>query len=138
MKVYKRSYAIKTLIFIAVLSIFGCSKLEEKIFDESIDTDLISDPNNAAGLVSPAYAQLRHLNEFWSYWSLQQACTDETMFPTRGTDWYDNGAWQQMHLHTWTANHTQIQGTWDAIVAGISRANTGLFYLNQFPKSAEI
>jgi len=121
-----------------VLSIIGCSKLEEKIFDETLDTDLVEDPENAPALVGPVYAQLRILNEFWGTWSMKEACTDEAMFPTRGTDWFDNGAWQQMHLHSWTTSHAHIDGGWNAVVTGISRANTALFYLNQFPQSAEI
>lgn len=120
------------------LSIFGCSDLNEIIFDETLDTDLVENPNNASGLVGPVYAQLRALNEFWGFWSLQQATTDEAMFPTRGTDWYDNGIWQQTHLHTWTPSHDHVSGTWNALFTGISRANTALYYLSQFPQSADI
>lgn len=126
------------MLLALIATSFGCSDLKEVIYDESLDTELIQDPANAPGLVAPTYAQLRHLNEFFSFWGLVQAPTDETMFPTRGTDWYDNGAWQELHLHTWTASHGTILNGWNALVTGISRANTGLYYLNQFEQSTEI
>ena len=124
-------------MFIAVYSV-SCTKLDEIVLDEVLDTSLIDDPANAPGLVNPAYANLRLLNEFWGPWGLQEASTDEAMFPTRGTDWYDGGLWQQDHLHTWTANHGHVTGAWNVILQGQSRANTGIYYLSQFPQSIEI
>ncbi|NQU82431.1 MAG: RagB/SusD family nutrient uptake outer membrane protein [Parcubacteria group bacterium] len=124
-------------MFVAI-SIASCTKLDEKIFDEEMGTSLIDDPANAPGLVNPAYASLRNLNEFWGTWGLQEATTDEAMFPTRGTDWYDNGIWQQDHLHTWSADHGHVSGAWNVILQGISRANTGIYYLKEFPSTTEI
>lgn len=121
-----------------IATLASCTDLEEKVFDEVLDTSLIDDPANAAGLVNPAYANLRLLNEFWGTWGLQEATTDEAMFPTRGTDWYDGGLWQQDHLHTWTANHGHMSNAWNVMLQGISRANTGLYYLSKFSASPEI
>jgi hypothetical protein len=105
-----------------IATLASCTNLEEQVFDEVLDTSLIDDPANASGLVNPAYANLRLLNEFWGTWGLQEATTDEAMFPTRGTDWYDGGLWQQDHLHTWTANHGHISNAWNVMLQGISRA----------------
>jgi len=138
MKIMKFNLLIKVLMIFMAVSFVSCTKLNEKIFDEASGTSLINDPANAPGLVNPAYATLRKTNEFWGVWGLQEACTDEAMFPTRGTDWYDNGSWQAFHLHTWTSEHTIVKSGWDVILQGISRANTGIYYLKQFPSSAEI
>ncbi len=138
MKSIKFNLLFKVMVLFAAISLVSCTKLNEKVFDEVLDTSLINDPANAPGLVNPAYATLRKLNEFWGVWGLQEACTDEAMFPTRGTDWYDNGSWQAFHLHTWTAQHTIVGSAWNVILQGISRANTGIYYLKQFPSSADI
>ncbi len=138
MKIMKFNLLIKVLMIFMAVSFVSCTKLNEKIFDEASGTSLINDPANAPGLVNPAYATLRKTNEFWGVWGLQEACTDEAMFPTRGTDWYDNGSWQAFHLHTWTSEHTIVKSGWDVILQGISRANTGIYYLKQFPSSGEI
>jgi len=138
MKKLKLNLLIKILMIFVTLSLFSCTKLNEKVFDEASGKSLITDPANAPGLVNPAYATLRKLNEFWGVWGLQEASTDEAMFPTRGTDWYDNGSWQAFHLHTWTAEHTIIKSGWDVILQGISRANTGIYYLKKFPSTPAI
>ena len=33
---------------------------------------------------------------------------DESLVPTRGGDWDDNGVWRVLHNHTWNADHGQI------------------------------
>jgi len=47
--------------------------------------------------------------------------------PTRGQDWYDNGAWLEMHNMTWTASSNNglgsINGVWNTAYGGIARAN---------------
>ncbi|HEX3005991.1 MAG TPA: RagB/SusD family nutrient uptake outer membrane protein [Bacteroidales bacterium] len=97
--------------------------------------DLLNDPNNVQALIDAPYASLRHLIEWYDYWGLQQISTDETAFPTRGTDWYDNGAWQQLHLHTWGPDHIRLENVWDALGQGIARANIAMHYIGQFEKS---
>src|SRR6202000_689503 len=39
---------------------------------------------------------------------LEQCTSDETLVPTRGGDWDDNGVWRVLHNHTWNADHGQI------------------------------
>ncbi len=34
--------------------------------------------------------------------------SDESLVPTRGGDWDDNGVWRVIHAHTWNADHAQI------------------------------
>ena len=138
MKIMKFNLLIKVLMIFMVVSFVSCTKLDEKIFDESVDTSLISDPANAPGLVNPAYASLRLLNNLWSAFGLQEATTDEIQVPTRGTDWYDNGSWTNMYLHKVTPEHSIDNTSWDNILQGMSRANTGIYYLKQFPSSGEI
>lgn len=124
------------IIAIIVFSVpMACTDLEENVLDQQLGADLINNPNNVQSLINPPYASLRRTIEWYDYWALQQISSDETAFPTRGSDWYDNGAWQQLHLHTWTPDHIRLKNVWDALSQGISRANTAMHYIGQFTQT---
>jgi hypothetical protein len=106
------------------------------VLDEQLGTNLINDPNNVQALINPPYASLRHTIEWFDYWGLQEITTDEVIVPARGTDWYDNGDWQKLHLQTWTADHIRLKNVWDALNQGVSRANTAIYYIGKFPQTA--
>jgi len=46
--------------------------------------------------------------------------------PTRGSDWFDNGTWLELHRQTWSANSpgtlSFLNGAWNTAYAGIARA----------------
>jgi hypothetical protein len=101
---------IKTILpFVALL--VGCTKL-----DESLNSTLTSaEAASALGaqgtdlLLKAAYADIAtpfHNQD--QVFSLQENTSDESLVPTRGGDWDDNGAWRVLHAHTWDANHGQI------------------------------
>jgi hypothetical protein len=133
MKRYK--LLLITAAFSGIIAV-SCTDLKENVLDEQLGQDLINNPSNIESLINPPYASLRRLIEWYDYWGLQQITSDETIFPTRGTDWFDNGAWQQLHLHTWNADHIRLKNVWDALSTGISRANTAIHYIGQFDQNA--
>lgn len=122
-------------VFLLSLSI-GCTDLEENVIDEQLGADLINNPNNIESLINPPYGSLRNIIEWYDYWGLQQVTSDETIFPTRGSDWFDNGAWQQLHLHSWTPDHIRFKNVWDNLSRGVSRSNTAIYYIGQFEQNA--
>lgn len=129
----------KFILFLTVLGLLaavGCTDLEENVLDEQLGADLINDPANVQSLINPPYGSLRRTIEWYDYWALQEVSTDEVIIPTRGTDWYDNGAWMELHLHTWTPDHIRMKNVWDALSQGISRANTAIYYIGQFDQNA--
>lgn len=128
----------KFSILIALLTLIfaSCTDLKEEVLDEQLGSDLVNNPANIDALINPPYAQLRRTIEWYDYWALQQISTDETAFPTRGTDWFDNGAWQQLYLHTWTPDHIRLVDVWDVLGQGISRSNTAIHYIGEFPQTA--
>lgn len=101
-------------------------------------TDLTEVPNDAltpdnafrtdaeilAGIAS-VYARLR--SPMWGYYNLSEITTDEMLVPTRGSDWFDNGRWLEIHRQTWTANSgsalDDMNGTWNDLFSGVARAN---------------
>ena len=133
MKQYK---LILLFTVFGLLATVGCTDLEETVLDEQLGADLVNNPENIQSLINPPYASLRRTIEWFDYWALQEVSTDEVIIPTRGTDWYDNGAWMELHLHTWTPDHIRMKNVWDALSQGISRANTAIYYIGQFPQTA--
>jgi len=132
----KRYKYIKYCILFAFIGIVSCTDLKEKVLDEQLGTDLVNDPANVEALINPPYASLRRTIEWGDYWGLQEISTDEVIVPTRGTDWYDGGDWQQLHLQTWTANHPRLKTVWEQLNQGVSRANTAIYYIGKFPQTA--
>lgn len=132
----KRNIILKFSALFAITGIVACTNLDEKVLDEQLGTDLVSNPDNIQSLINPPYASLRRTIEWYDYWALQEVSTDEVIIPTRGTDWYDNGDWQQLHLQTWTADHGRMKNVWDALNQGVSRANTAIYYIGQFSQNA--
>jgi hypothetical protein len=47
--------------------------------------------------------------------------------PTRGSDWYDNGRWLEIHRQQWTPNSgstlEDINGAWNDLFAGVAKSN---------------
>jgi hypothetical protein len=132
----KRYKFIKYCTLIAFTGIVACTNLDEKVLDEQLGTDLVNDPSNMTALINAPYASLRRTIEWYDYWALQEVSTDEVIVPTRGTDWYDNGEWQQLHLQSWTADHIRMKNVWEALNQGVSRANTAINYIGKFTESA--
>ncbi len=134
MKQYK---LILFLMITGLLASTGCTDLQENVLDEQLGADLVNNPENIESLINPPYGSLRRTIEWYDYWALQEVSTDEVVIPTRGTDWYDNGAWMELHLHTWTPDHIRLKNVWDALNQGVSRANTAINYIGQFQQNAK-
>ena len=132
----KRYKFINYCTLFAIIGLVSCTDLKEKVLDEQLGTNLVNDPANVEALINPPYASLRRTIEWFDYWGLQEISTDEVIVPTRGTDWYDGGDWQKLHLQTWTADHVRLKNVWEALNQGVSRANTAIFYIGKFTQTA--
>jgi hypothetical protein len=104
-----------------------CTNLTETPHDAlTPETAFQTDAQVLAG-VAGIYAQLRPLDNNVGYMSVEGLPTDEIIVPTRGSDWFDNGQWLDMHRQTWTANSggtlTFLNGTWNDIFSGVAKAN---------------
>jgi hypothetical protein len=110
----------------AVLGFGSCTKLQEKVLDESSTVGL-TDKQVAEGTIAPAYAVLPSIFLHTNYFALQEISTDEAILPYRGgTDWGDNGIYIAMHTHNFQATDPNIRNTWNFINTGISRCITAL------------
>ena len=59
-------------------------------------------------------------------YDLQTFGSDEAMVPTRGTDWYDGGIWQQLYCHSWTPGHEMLGNSWLYLYKVITLCNRSL------------
>jgi len=103
-----------------------CTKLTEVPHDAlTTATAFHTDAEVLAG-VAGVYAQLRAV-EWVGYIILQDLTTDVAIVPTRGSDWYDNGQWLDLHRQTWTSNSSGtlafIDGAWNDLFSGVAKAN---------------
>ncbi|MCW3089877.1 MAG: RagB/SusD family nutrient uptake outer membrane protein [Ferruginibacter sp.] len=113
-------------IYVITLMINGCTKLEEKVLDESSVTGL-TDTQVAEGIIAPVYAKLEDIFMHTNYFALQEISTDEAILPYRGgTDWGDNGIYVSLHKHETTSTDPNVRSTWNHILQGISRAITAI------------
>ncbi|MDR4955234.1 RagB/SusD family nutrient uptake outer membrane protein [Chryseobacterium sp. ES2] len=108
----------------AVLSLMGCTNLDEKVIDEVLGSET-ADPEAA---LAAAYSQLGdgtfvdHGNVF----ALQEYSTDEALLPTRGSDWGDGGKWRAMHEFSWDASSDVVKTTWNSLNFGITKSLTAI------------
>ena len=103
----------KILLFTApvLMLSLSCTKLEEDLGSTltAAETTAALGSNGTGLLLNAAYSDLA--GPYTSQdlvFSLQENSTDESLVPTRGGDWDDNGVWRVLQNHTWNADHGQI------------------------------
>jgi hypothetical protein len=120
-------FALVGIIFFTA----GCTKLTEKVLDESSVTGL-TQKQLADGIIAPVYAGLPSLFQHTTYFALQEISTDEAILPYRGgTDWGDNGIYVALHRHELTSTDPNVRNTWNIITISISRALTAINSLKE-------
>src|SRR5687768_4592492 len=113
-------------ISLAALVFTGCTKLDEKILDESSDVGL-NDKQAAEGIIAPVYGRLPDLFNHTNYFAIQEISTDEAILPYRGgTDWGDNGIYIAMHSHNFGTTDPNLRNAWNIILQGLSRSISAL------------
>lgn len=108
----KNNFQKLSLIAIAAaLMGSGCTKLEE-----GLNSTATNDQANAYiqatvdlnSLIQGAYDGLQSMQTQDLVTSLMENSSDESLVPTRGGDWDDNGVWRVIHTHNWNADHQQV------------------------------
>src|SRR3954470_3036815 len=122
----KKNLTIILVFFLGITVMNNCTKLKEKVLDESSVSGL-TDKQQAEGILSPVYAKLEDIFMHTTYFALQEISTDEAILPFRGgTDWGDNGIYMSLHKHETTSTDPNVRNTWGHITQGISRAVTAM------------
>jgi hypothetical protein len=112
-----KSFKLKVFGLVLVTAV-GCTKLDEHLNSTLTNTQTA----NALGssgvglLLQAAYTDIG--GPFTAQdliFSLQENSTDESLVPTRGGDWDDNGVWRVVHSHGWDANHSQVLNVYNSL-----------------------
>ncbi|CAF2150796.1 unnamed protein product [Rotaria magnacalcarata] len=59
--------------------------------------------------------------------ALSEISTDALVAPTRGGDWDDNGAWRQIHVHTWDPIHVEVRDAWNSLLSNVYNCNQVIY-----------
>jgi starch-binding outer membrane protein, SusD/RagB family len=104
-------------LMLAVLSV-GCTKLHEKL-NGTLNSDQTANALGAQGtalLLQAAYTDLGiPFTDVGMVLNLTGNSSDESLVPTRGGDWDDDGAWRQVHAHTWTPDLSSLLNTFNSL-----------------------
>jgi starch-binding outer membrane protein, SusD/RagB family len=132
------------LIILALLSV-KCTKLDEKLYDKVETSQYGETPSEIQTIVGRAYASLRGFkdNTSISYptceyvFLLVECVSDEACIPTRGTDWYDGGRYQEAEYHTWNSENAMVLSSWRYYYQGISGVNAIISQIESSALTAE-
>jgi hypothetical protein len=113
------------LLSLAPAFVPACTSLTEVPEDALTPQNAFKTEEEILAGVASVYAGLRGM--MWGYYNLSEITTDELVVPTRGSDWYDNGRWLEIHRQNWAANSgsalDDMNGTWNDLFGGVARAN---------------
>lgn len=104
------------LLGLLAIGIASCTDLDEEL-RQDVSGDVASELISSESLLEAAYQSLQLPYQDQSrFWAAQQHTSDETLGPTRGGDWDDNGIWRSLHNHTWDADHAFLSSTFDELL----------------------
>lgn len=108
----------------------SCHKIDVPIKTELTPEVFPQTPSQFTQATGPAYAALRG-NFSLDYWFMQSLSTDEAILPARGGNWYDNQNYINLHLHNWTKDHGNTNGTWNWLSVVIGTTNQAMSILGK-------
>src|ERR687885_1656088 len=122
-------------VLLAPLFVLGqsCTKLTETPHDALTPENAFKTDAEVTAGVAGVYAQLRAI-EWVGFITLEDLTTDVSIVPTRGSDWFDNGQWLDLHRQTWTANSAGtlafVDGAYNDLFSGVAKANLMIDVVN--------
>ena len=123
--------SVKIFFLFLTVVVFSCTKLDETFRAELEENN--SGTITAAELLTSAYNSIGGTYVTGNTWHIQEHTSDESIAPTRGPDWYDNGQWQGLHAHTWGTDNGIIVGAFSDLLSAQFAASNVL----QFSPSAQ-
>ncbi|HYW51664.1 MAG TPA: RagB/SusD family nutrient uptake outer membrane protein [Gemmatimonadaceae bacterium] len=120
-----RTARLGALLLVPVGLMVGCTDLKETPTSLITKDTFYKNSDEVLAGVTSVYANLR--NNMEDYYALNTISSAEGVVPTRGGDWFDNGAWIELHRQGWTPNSVtglrEISNIWNQQYAGVARAN---------------
>jgi hypothetical protein len=119
-----KSLILSGLLFIGVTS---CTNLEEVALDGTIQSEAQGGAVNTSAFLETAYNGLRNFQNQGQMFAMEEMSGDGLVGPTRGGDWDDNGAWRQLHTHTWDPVHVEVLGAWNSLLSNVYDCNQVIY-----------
>ena len=126
-------------VFLLWISGAACTKLNVKTYSVLPAAEFWSDPANIAnGKIAP-YTALGNVSQGSGFDHMMEIPSDEMVFPTRGTDWYDGGQWARMYYHQNLPSDVDgnVDGCWQACLGGVSKCNYVILTLQSLPSGTD-
>lgn len=142
-----KRYHKSILALSAAALAFGCTNLEETLYNQVPMDGYGKTDQEIATIVGAAYASLRGYDDeatgiaCWPtcefVFFLEECASDEACIPTRGTDWYDNGVYIDVQRHDWKADSKLFESYWKYCFNGITSVNSVLYQIDKSGQSEE-
>lgn len=145
----KKKYIFSSLLFSAI-ALTGCTNLDETLYDVVSMDDYGKTESEVQTIVGGAYSTLRGYGSSTDegngvncyptceyVFFLTECSSDEACIPTRGSDWYDGGRYQQLQYHTWDASNLCVLAGWRYAFTGVSKVNAIIYQVEQSGLSDE-
>ena len=120
-----RSSRLGAMLLVPVGLMVGCTDLSENPASLITKDNFYKNADEVTAGLASVYANLRMVME--DYYALNQVSSAETVVPVRGGDWFDNGAWLELHRQGWTPTSVvglrEVSNIWNQLYAGVARAN---------------
>lgn len=107
---------------LAMAFTFSCTNLDEELYSAVTADEFGQTEEEVAASLAAAYTGWTG-GFIGEAWSAAEVASDEAMVPTRGADWFDNGNWQRLHLHSFQPGDDRVQGSWGNLFGGVNNAN---------------
>jgi starch-binding outer membrane protein, SusD/RagB family len=130
---------ITAAILMSMLFTISCTNLDEDLYDKVEDGNFGNTQKEIDALVGGAYSSLRGFADGISnnyptceyVFFLNETVSDEATIPTRGTNWYDGGQYQDAQKHTWKPDNRMILSAWRYNYTGIAKINSIIYQIDK-------
>ena len=126
------------MAMLAVLVAFGagCTDLDESPFSAITPNNFYNNDEEVRSGVGAVYNSLNTVAT-GNYHYINTISSDEQVIPTRGQDWYDNGAHLEAQYQTWEPTSPSglgaVNSAWNQSYQGVARANVLLEAIEPLP-----
>ncbi len=112
-------------ILFSIVAIESCHDLEVDISTQLTEDNFTTTDEHFVAAAASSYSAFRY-DFAIKYWFLQTLSTDEAILPARGGNWYDQARYEQLHKHTWNADHAHVLDTWNYLSSVVANTNKSI------------
>lgn len=126
----KRLGVVFSSLAITAIVITGCTKLDDRVYSEIVADQFNPTESDLIRIAGAAYTPWRSIAmDGDGLHELQDVPTDQVVIAAKPWGWYDGGAWNRMHMHTWTPESVPVVNFWNKTYNGITNANKAIFQI---------